>query len=240
MDVVVGFGPLATSVARALGQAGRPTVLGSPKPRSGPFLWRRVDAETGEGMRGLAKEVRRLFVVQDGPPRSAWGVAVGLADAPLTARVYAVPLDQEVPDGLTPPSAWSGVAFGTLWGPDEPLVARWSDAIAEGRHVLLADPGPMFPVPMADASAAVIAAADHPGARWTVSGQTEARLPQLAEALSRHHRRPLRVTRATLGLCARHAGVDAARIKAWVGARRAPVTPGWALPEADPARWTIS
>jgi hypothetical protein len=153
----------------------------------------------------------------------------------------------EMPPALRRFGDWSTLRVGPVWGPSEPVVAAWAQQIVEGAAVWVTDPGPMWPVAEADFVEVVRAAAEHRAARWTLGGDEEARLSELASVLAGGLGATLRSWNVPGSLAARRAGVDASRWEAWITASEARTsTPGWERPEGvgqggwigDRERWS--
>ncbi len=230
MDAVFGEGPLARSLAVALGRFGN-VLLVSGRPVLGPFFWQKGSLATGEGIKPALRAARRAFVILH-EPHADPGVFFSLLKPDMVARgVVAVPLDAPAPDLKKHPD-WSVVQVGPTWGPEEPLVAAWASSLAEGRRIWIADPGVMHPVAMDDAVAALRAAAGFRGLRWTIAGEEEARLPDLVATIADGLGVPPKVLPVPTSLAARRAGIPLSRIDSWL---RSPVerwhTPGWNPPE---------
>jgi hypothetical protein len=154
--------------------------------------------------------------------------------------------DDPQPDLLPKLDGLSQLRVGPVWGPTEPLIAAWASQIASSRRVLVADPGPIFPSSLPDVAAAVRAAVDRSGRRWTLTGPREVRLPQLAASLAAGLGSPLRSLAAPLALVGWRAGTPAGRLRRWVQAPQANAdTTGWTPPPTagepgwlgDPSRW---
>ncbi|MCB9682005.1 MAG: hypothetical protein H6733_11095 [Alphaproteobacteria bacterium] len=213
MHVVLGDAPLAWALADALAPT-VPTVVAGRVPAHGAFLWRLADLTTGEGVTHALRGATRVFVVLEHgqPTEGLFLVLRKLGDVP---GAVAVPLGDAVPAGLAQVRHLGLVAHGTPWGAREPLVAAWGKQLMAGRRLWMADPGPLRPVAMARVVEAVRAAAERPGARWSVPAAQPASLPALATALAERVRVPLRTWPAPLGWAARQAGVDVARLRHW-------------------------
>lgn len=244
MNVIFGAGPLAQALATDLATRGS-TVLVGPHPVEGPFLWRYADTATGRGVRWAAEGGHRVYVVLD-TPLATQGLFLILRHAHGLHGAVVVPLGQEEPRGMAQCPGLSRVHVGPVWGPDEPLVAAWASAIAQGRRVWVPNPGVVRPVAMSDAVAAIEAAGGQAGVRWVLGGQRDVRLADLAEALGRGLGRPVRRLPAPLQVAAWRAGIDAEAIQDWVKMPVAPWRTGdWELPRpagekgwlGDPARW---
>lgn len=226
MDVVVGAGPVALCLAARLGAAGPSALVGDEEPVAA-VLWRRADPTTGEGLKAALADARRVWVFADDarPRHGVWAI---LQRQHVERLVVVLRIGAQAPPEADLPG--TRVELGPCFGAAVPLVARWSAAIASGRHVWVADPGPIRALPMADALTGLIAAADHPGARWRLVGEP-ARLPELADVLARKHRRPARTTRVPFAWAMRRVGLPPGETRAWLLPPELPAqTPGWTAP----------
>jgi hypothetical protein len=238
MDVVLGEGALAEGIAAALGKEGPTRLVGPPMGTEAATLWRWADLDSGEGVGVGVRGADRVYFVLE-RPRAAHGALAALEKLGIEDGVAVGPIGTAMPQGLDRWPGWSRVEVGPIWGPTEPLVARWSALVASGQHVWLADPGPIAALALPDAVAAVRAAVTLEGARWRLTSPGSVRLPQLADALAVFHDRPLRATRVPLRFAMRAISLDPGRIREWLAAPAAPPeTPGWKVPQlAGPAGW---
>ncbi len=188
MIAVIGEGGLAEGVAMACPAA---TLVGS-HAFDGPFLWRKADLDTGEGVLAALGETQRVIVVLD-RPRQAHGTFAVLTRRPTSVAVV-FPLGNP-PSALERLPEWSQVAVPPCWGGRSPLVRRWSSIIKGGGHLWIPNLGVRQVCAAVDAVPAVLAASETPGVRWSI-GSESATLHELAQAISAHHRYPLRATRA--------------------------------------------
>ena len=242
--VVLGTSGLAAGVAERLAADG-PTTLVAEAPAEGPFRWRRGSLATGEGLPAVLRADNRLVLVLDEPTPIA-GLLTVLRPGMVARGVVVLAHDDPAPDLLTRLEGSSQLRVGPVWGPTEPLIAAWARQIAASRRILVADPGPVFPLSLPDVAAAVRAAIERPGRRWTLAGPREVRLPQLAASLAAGLGLPLRSLSAPLGLVGWRAGTPGGRLRRWV--QEAPTsadTAGWTPPPSagepgwlgEPARW---
>lgn len=226
MHAILGDGPLALAIARRLTRIG-PTVLGSAAIVDGPWLWRHADMATGQGVKA-AIEGARLVVVALDDARPTDGGFVVLKRVDRLRGVVALALDVPAPRALAGLADLSVVRVGPVWGPDEPWIAAWSRAALDGRRLWVPDVGPIRPLPADDAVDAILAAASHKGARWTVSGAEEVRLADLATTVSATLGRSARLFKVPLGLAAWWTGASAARAARWAAMPVQPrSTEGW-------------
>lgn len=192
--MVFGDGALARAVAghRA---ARNPTVLvtgGDPVP--GPWLWRRADVASGEGVRSALRDATHVVCAADG---AAHGLhVVARPDANLAVTLV-------VPCGLAPPVEphWNLLEVGVVWGPGDPLFDVWTSAAARGR-LFVAEVGRM-PILAADrAVAAAEALGLLRGQRWRLPGtaRTMVDLATSGWPSARQFRVPVALARAFLGL----------------------------------------
>lgn len=210
---VLGGSALARSLATEPG-----AVLLDRVVHPGSWLSRRVDPDTGAGIRAALLGVDRLVVHLEGAAEHLGLYVVLRPDETRRRVVIVTPPGTPAPAWTAAWPAWSTLALGYAWGPGDAL----HDAVVGARTC--PDPGPIPVVPLHEARAAVLAALDHPGARWTWNG-TPATLPSLAGGSPG---RPWMTAR-----WARRAGVAWLDVAQWVGrpggARH---TPGWD-PETD-------
>lgn len=244
MDVVFGTGPLARSLASALGRFGTVLMVGSELVQ-GPFFWRRGDIQTGEGVHAALTAARRAFLVLDRPTDLRAFFTV-LKPQSVARGVAVLPLSQDEPTELKHHPDWSVVKVAPAWGPQQPLIAAWARQLAAGKRVWLSDPGEITPIAIDDAVAAVRAAAGFRGLRWTVAGEEAATLPDLAATLAHRLDVPCKTLSVPLGWACRRANVPVDDVRAWVDAPAASWhTPGWTPPDqqgagawlGDPATW---
>jgi len=239
VDVVFGTSPLALAVTSRLAASG-PTALASKAAQLGPWLWRRCDPATAEGVHHALKGANRAVVVMDDDDEVA-GLFTLLKPSSVTRGVLVLGPNTAAPKGLERLGNWSTVRIGATWGPQEPLVAAWAARIARGGGVWVPDLGELAIVSTLDAANAVAAALDVSGASWTLIGDDVVRLSDLATAIGEGLGVPARIWRAPLGLAAWRAGVPATAIRRW--APRTPskpqrYTPGWTPPSlARRAAW---
>lgn len=230
MDAVFGVGPLARALASALGTSGTVLHVG-PEVVRGPFFWRRGDLTTGEGVTSALKDARRAFLVLDAATDVRTFFTL-LKPRAVARGVVVLPLDGDEPKDLRQHPDWSVVRVAPAWGPEEPLVAAWARALVAGHRPWVADPGPVRPVALPDAIAAIRAAAGFRGLRWSVIGPETVRLPDLATALAAGLGVAGRTITVPLRLAAWRAGVPEERLIAWTRAPEAAWhTPGWSPPE---------
>ncbi len=205
---ILGGSALARSLASEPGAALLDRVV-----HPGGWLSRRVDPDTGEGIRAALLGVDRLVVLLDGAAEHL-GLFVVLRPDETPRRVVIVTRPgTPAPAWTAAWPAWSTLSLGYPWGSGDPL----HDAVVGGRRC--PDPGSIPVVPLADARAVVLAARETPGARWTWNGAPST-LPALAGGSPG---RPL-----FPGRWARRAGVAWRDVAAWVGRPGGPPhTPGW-------------
>lgn len=226
MHAVFGEGPLAHALARRLTRIG-PTVLGSSTIVDGPWLWRHADMATGQGVKAALEGARLVLVALDEDTPTDGGFVV-LKRVERLRGAVAVPLDVPTPRTLASLGDLSVVRLGPVWGPEEPWIAAWSRAALDGRRLVVPDVGPIRPVPADDAVDAILAAASHRGARWTMPGAEVVRLTDLATTIGATLGRPARIRKAPLGLAAWWTGADARRATRWAAMPdQARVTEGW-------------
>ncbi len=231
MHAILGDGPLAHALARRLTRMG-PTVLGSSSITDGPWLWRHADMATGQGVKAAIEGARLVVVALDDDAPTDGGFVV-LKRVDRLHGVVALALDVPAPRALTGLADLSVVRVGPVWGPDEPWIAAWSRAALDGRRLLVPDVGPIRPVPADDAVDAILAAASHKGARWTVTGAEEARLTDLATTIGATLGKPARVAKVPLGLAAWWTGADPKRATRWAAMPPTPrATEGWTATRA--------
>lgn len=191
MELVVGDLPMAAALAAALPG---PVAVISREPVDGPLLWRRGDLATGEGLAEAVRAASRLWLLCDRRADGALGAATKVGGRPTIAVV---------PRGATAPVADRVVRVAEVWGPEHPLHRAWRARIMTGRHLFVADLGPVTVTPVAAAVAAVVGdAAEAP----TMTTTLDALIADIARAA----RRPARATRLGWRLAAWQAGVDPA------------------------------
>ena len=205
---VLGGSPLARRLARD-------AILLDRVVQPGPWLSRRVDPDTGEGIRAALLGVDRLVVVLDGPSEHLGLYLVLRPDETRRRVVFVTPPGIGVPAWTSAWPAWSTVSLGYAWGAGDPLF----DGFESGVLRAAPNPGPIPVVPMDDACGLVLAALDHPGARWAWNGVPTA-LSELA---------PRAVGSVWLASrWARRAGVPWRDLMAWAARPGGPRnTPGW-------------
>lgn len=211
MDVVVGSGALAAALARATGAG-----LCSADPVSGPFLWRRVAVDSGQGVRAALVGASRVVALLDEGP--AHGLLAVLAQLPPTPGVWVVPPGSALSPALagTRPG-WPILPIAGVLGPQEPLVDRWTAIVGAGRHLWEADPGPLHAADAGEAVDAVRAALDG-DIRPVVSRPF--RLPALADRIARAVGRPLRASRVPFRLAMWAIGLGGADVRRRFADRR--------------------
>lgn len=232
--VVVGSGPVARAIARRLATRGS-VVLASAEPVSGPWLWRRADPASGQGLRPLLDGAPSVHVVPEaGEPVDGALLLLGRATRVVGALVH--PL--ELPRPKATPAGLSTLRHGPAWGPDEPLCAAWARQLVAGERVWTADPGPIRPVPMDALVAAALHVAEQPGRAWTLAGPESVRLDDLVDALARGLGVSARRRRVPLTWAAWAAGVSAERLVAWTRVPDAVTAcDGWIPPTTGRAAW---
>lgn len=245
VDAVFGDGPIARSLATALGRFGTVLLVG-PRPSRGGFFWRQGNAETGDGVLKVLEAARRVFVVAEHPKTDLRAFFHLLKPGMVARGVLVLPLEGQDPKELKHHSDWSVVRCAPALGPGEPLVDAWAEATAKEQRIWVANPGLIRPVAMADAVGAIRAAAGFRGLRWTLVGEEEITLPELADALAEGFDVRTRILPVPLSVAMRRIGVDAKRIRSWTSQPEASWhTPGWTPRElegrngwlGDPERW---
>lgn len=237
MDVVVGSGPLARTLARILGNQGGNTVLAGEEGAEGPFLWRRANPVSGESLLPAMTGAKRVFVILE-RPTPVHGVCAVIDRLQIERGVSVVPYGIGPIAALAKIPTWSHVDIGPCWGLEEPLIQTWSDIIAVGAHLWRFDPGPVFPVAMPVAVETILAAVDHPGARWRLPGHKTS-LPYLASELGLFHRHYLRASDVAPRIALWRLGLHRQHLRGWTVAPPAEgCTDAW-LPTAPsgPAGW---
>ncbi len=213
---MLGGGPLAAALVRHV--AGPVVWLGRTLPAPGPWLSRRIDPGSGEGVRNALRGLRGLIAVLE-PGDAVHGlVVVARAEAGLPVALVG-PCGGPWPEGVEG-SGWARLAVGLAWGPGEPLFDRWS---AGWGPVRVGDPGPVPVAPMRAVIEASVALLSHPGAHWRWGGEVTT-FPRLAGSILGEHL----VRRAWLP--GRWAGStpELARLRSWVGRPGGlRETPGW-------------
>ena len=226
MDVVFGSSPLAAAVARRLARDGATTLAG-PTELLGPWLWRRCDPGSAEGVNHALKGVDRVVVVLD-DAASAAGLFTVLRPGTASRGVAVLPPGGWRPDGLDRFTHWGSLRVGATWGEDELLVAAWARRVAAGRALWVPDLGEVRVTAAVDAANAVAALLHEPGGVWSVVGDEAARLSELAAQIGLALDKPVRQRRATVGLAAWSAGVSVGAIRRLaVAADPHRHTPGW-------------
>lgn len=248
MDAVFGDGPIARSLATALGRYGTVLLVG-PRPTRGGFFWRQGNAETGDGVLKVLEDATRVFVVAERPKTDTRAFFHLLKPGMVARGVLVLPLDGEEPKDLRNHSDWSIVRCAPALGPGEPLIDAWAEATAREERVWVSNPGRIRPVAMADAVGAIRAAAGFRGLRWSIIGEDEVTLPELADVLAEGLDVRTRILPMPLSIAMRRIGVDAKRIRSWTRQPEASWhTPGWTPREllgragwlGDPERWISS
>jgi hypothetical protein len=213
MDVVVGSGPLARTLARSLASIRSNVTFASEAVAEGPFLWRRANPVTGEGVVAALHDADRAYVVLE-RAAPAHGVFAAIERLAIPRGIAVVPFGSGKIPALAGRDGWSYLEVGPCWGAEEPLLAAWSSTIARGGHLRWFDPGPVFPVPMPEAVQAVHAALERPGIHWRLPG-SRASLAELAAELGWFHRHPLRATRVAPASGLRRLGLPKDHIAFW-------------------------
>jgi hypothetical protein len=161
-DVVFGDGALARALAAERARRHATVLVTGGEPVPGPWLWRRADASTGEGVRGALKDATHVSCVADGPVHGLHLVA--RAEAGLAVTMVA-------PSGSHAPvePSWNLLETGVVWGEGDALFDAWQGAAPRG-WLWVPDVGPVPTLPLVRAIAAVDAVSELRGQRWRLPG----------------------------------------------------------------------
>ncbi len=237
MDVIFGTGAIARMLAARLAARGSTTLV-SPEPADGPFLWRRGDPASGDGVLVALRSATRVALVAE-HPQDAAGLLGVLKPGMVARGAVITPLSMPAPDALTRHEHWGWLRVGTVWGPEDPWIDGWLRAAAAGRRLWYPDLGPLRPVGSDALRAAVEALWGVPGARWTLVGPDGGGTRDLVARVASAVGQPLRATAAPRWWAARMTGRPASALDRWEDADPDALchTPGWEGPPITPAGW---
>jgi hypothetical protein len=198
-----------SGLARAL-VAREGGVLLDALTHEGPWLSRRVNAVTGEGLQAALANVDRLAIVLDRPTEMQGSFLVLRAIVPQPALVLVRPTGVPPPAAFASLPAHSSLEVGWAWGNGDPVHDTWVSRAASGAWIEAPDPGPIPVIPMADAVTVVLSLFERTAthARWPGVSTV---LPELAERIA-----PGKVRRGWMtARWARAHGVSLDEVAAW-------------------------
>ncbi len=144
--VVFGRGALARALATHWAHD-HTVTLASREPRvPGPWLWRRIDPVTGEGVKAATAGHRTALVCIDGPVE---GLLLVLRPASDLRGVLARPVGLRAPDGFEP-TRWAHLLHEQVVAAGDPVWDTWARFA----------PSKLIPVPWARAPLRVTTATD--------------------------------------------------------------------------------
>ena len=212
---VLGAGPLGRSIAASFPCS---TLLLDEQVVPGPWLSRRIDPNTGEGIRSALAGAERLLVILERPAEWLGLYLILRADAVSRRVVFVLPTGVSAPAWTSAWPQWSTFSLGYPWGKGDPLFDGFANRSLRSCPKLDSFPT----VPFSEAQSAVLAAFEFPGSRWSWGGEIQS-LQGIAASLGGPLRRAWWPAR-----WARHTGVSWSDIVARSGSPGSPRnTPGW-------------